>query len=75
VLVYAHGSDSQARIFFIARGKVEKPSNNILDFSPYLKENTTCLYYNDQLVNLFKEVIAVYYETHTLCGQNAVIER
>jgi hypothetical protein len=35
------------------------------EFSPYLRENITLHNYQDQFVDLFKEIIAVYTENHT----------
>jgi hypothetical protein len=39
--------------------------NNIQELTPYLKENTELQHYKDQLVNVVKEIIAVYIGNHT----------
>jgi hypothetical protein len=51
--------------------------NDIYISSSYLTGNTLLLCYKDQMINFFRETIAVQCENHTmhintLCGQNAV---
>lgn len=35
--------------------------NNIQQFSSYFTEYALCIYYKDQLVNLFREIITVFF--------------
>jgi hypothetical protein len=44
--------------------EAEARLNNIKEFSPHRKENTTLHHYKEQLM-LFKEIILVYSESHT----------
>jgi hypothetical protein len=51
--------------------------NNIYKFGSHLTRNMPSLHYKDQLVNAYREIIAVYCQNHkknihtnTLCGQN-----
>jgi hypothetical protein len=56
-VVQSHSSiaDSHSKPHF----KAEARLNNIQEFSPYLKENTTLHHYKDRLVNGVKSVIIV----------------
>jgi hypothetical protein len=45
--------------------EAEAHLNNISEFNPYLKENTTLQHYVIKLLILFKEIIDVYTENHT----------
>jgi hypothetical protein len=56
---------ANTRIGLYNRFKHEVLLLTLKNVSSYLKENTTRLYDNDELVNVVREIIAVYSENHT----------